>query len=111
MVLVRWQSASIIEAAVGAFLVPTPPINLTGSQLKNKFASQTDRVNVLNWDASLDPSVQYYFVYRNDVLIGIVPASVLQYEDHHQSKKPTEYKVTAVNASNVQSAPVIIVIH
>lgn len=114
--LVSWQSgpfgSSIIEAAVGFFsYAPSPPLNLTGVQVKNKFATQIDRVNVLSWSASQDPSVQKYYVFRNGVLVGIVPASLeLTYFDHNQGNQSVYYQVTAVNAENVQSAPAAVTV-
>ena len=117
--LVSWQSgpneSPIIEAAVGSFFVtpsqPSPPLNLAATQVKNKFISQVERVNILTWIASIDTSVQNYNIFRNDVLIGNVKASSsLKYVDHNQKKKRTSYKVTAANAQNIQSTPVTVIV-
>ncbi len=110
-----WQNGSFlgtaIQAAIGFSSAPTPPLNLSGSQKKNRFATQYDRVNVLNWDASADPTVVNYFVFRNGTQIGTVSAnSVLTYQDHNRSKQTIFYEVTAVNASGSQSDPVSVYI-
>ncbi len=112
--VVSWQNGSFLGSAIQAAINstgPTPPLNLSGRQIKNRFVTQIDRVNILNWDASDDPSVVKYFIFRNGTQIGIVSAdSRLTYQDHKRSGQTTLYEVTAVNESNSQSTPVSVYI-
>ncbi|MES2273977.1 MAG: hypothetical protein V4487_07275 [Chlamydiota bacterium] len=111
-----WQNGAFlgtaIQAAIGNFsIAPTPPLNLNGSQVKNRFATQIDLVNVLNWNASVDPSVVKYFIFRDGMRIAIVSASSpLTYRDHNRSGQTTLYEVTAVDENDSESAPVSIYI-
>ncbi len=109
--LVSWSSgpfgSALIEAAVG---IPSstlsPPSDLSGKQVKNRFATQYERANVLTWSPSLDPSVQSYYIFRNGLQIGTVAASsVPTYIDHNQTTTPILYSVTAVNVHHDQSDP------
>ena len=55
--VVCWQNGSFlgtaIQASINTFNAnPSPPLNLSGRQVKNRFAVQIDRVNILNWNAS-----------------------------------------------------------
>lgn len=112
--VVCWQNGSFPGSAIQAAINgtdPTPPLNLSGSQIKNRFVTQIDRVNILNWNASDDPSVVKYYIFRNGTQIGIVFAdSPLTYQDHNRSGQTTLYEVTAVNESNSQSTPVSVYI-
>jgi hypothetical protein len=89
-----------------------PPASISGLVAKNIFATQTDIIHIVSWTASPDSSVVSYNVYRNGVLIGVVPAtSPLKYFDHNRYPKvPDTYSVTAVNGSGQQSTPVVITI-
>lgn len=91
---------------------PTPPLNLTGKQVKNKFLTQTDLINELHWSPSLSPSIVSYNIYRNGELIASVPSTdPLVYRDHNRkSKEFYTYEVTAVNSLKMQSDPAVIVI-
>jgi hypothetical protein len=110
--IVCWQNGSnpgnSIQVSINYFSADLmPPLNLSGKYVKNRFATQIDRVNILNWDASLDPTVVKYFVFRDGVQIGVVLASSpLTYQDHKRSSKTVLYEVTAVNESNSQSSPI-----
>ncbi len=89
---------------------PTPPTGITGRVCKNNFAMQSDRVHIISWDASTDPTVVSYYVYRNGVLIGIVPSTgPLTFYDHNRRKgSPDTYSVYAVNSEGTLSSPVSI---
>lgn len=93
----------------GVFIAfaPTPPTNLIGGTCKNGL----DRVNIISWTPSTDPTTDSYRVFRNGVLIAIVPASgPFVFFDHNRCKGPTTYSLTAVNEEGIQSAPVTVTI-
>jgi hypothetical protein len=112
--VVSWQNGSFLGTAIQAAINglntgPTPPLNLSGRQIKNRFVTQIDRVNILNWNASNDPSVVEYYVFRDGTQIGIVSADFpLTYQDHNRSGQTNLYEVTAVNENNSQSDPISI---
>lgn len=99
-----------IAAGSGADFVaftPTvlPPSGFSGAVINNAFLTQIDRIHKLFWTASADPTVVAYRIYRNSVLIAVVPASdPLIYLDHNQSKKvAVTYSITAVNRGGAES--------
>jgi hypothetical protein len=87
---------------------PNSPTNLTGTQVKNKFISQTDLVNQLTWTASSSESVSSYTIKRDGVKIANVSSTA--YQDHNRKKGESyTYLVTAVNTSGLESPPAILV--
>jgi hypothetical protein len=88
---------------------PNPPVNIRGEQLKNRFASQTVLTNVVCWDPSPTPGVTSYNVFRNFVLVAVVPANEkLIYVDRKVKKHVLYYySITAVDAVG-QSTPISI---
>ncbi len=96
-------------------LIPLPPTNLQGKRIKNQFLTQTDNVNVLQWDAPIDGAVPVvYNVYRTDLstLIGIVEAGgALYFEDHNRLKNVTyTYYIVSVDAQDNNSLPASITV-
>lgn len=92
-------------------LIPnSPPKNLTGNVISNRFLLQSDRIHRLQWDASQDPTVLYYRIFRNGEQIAKVLANgPLEYDDHRRSAKiPDQYMVNDVNASGNESSSVSI---
>lgn len=85
-----------------------PPTNLKGFQVKNKFATQTDYVNVLRWNLPTqgDPVVKY-LIYRDAQLkdpIAVIPANApREFRDHNRKNKPYTYYIVAVNQTGHQS--------
>lgn len=80
-----------------------PPIHLKGFQIANQFATQTDYVNILTWDAPLGgPPPVTYEIYRDRNLTQLV-ASVsadekLRFEEHNRKKGKTyTYYILSVN--------------
>lgn len=113
--LVAWRSVAntFTTFIVFALPPPTPPTGITGSVCKNSFAMQSDRVHIINWSPSLDPETVSYYIYRNDVLISIVPATgPFTFYDHNRTKgSPDTYTVYAVNAEGTLSTPVSITLN
>lgn len=96
-----------------AVMIPSSsPLEFSGKRYKNKFAAQTEYVNKLSWEASSDPAVVSYFLFRNGVILAIIPAGhPLKFIDHHRPKNQVDiYMLIAVNAFGMQSQPSIITI-
>ena len=91
---------------------PNPPQNLTGSQIANRFATQTEFTNKLQWSASTTANVANYSILRDGVQIAVVLATQpLIFSDHNRKPgKLYTYEVIAVDANGLESAPAIIVL-
>ena len=96
--------------------VPFPPRNLRVFEVKERFATQTDRINVLRWEAPFDgtPPVAYLVFRKNDQekLIAVIPANQkLEFFDHNRRKNVTYfYSVVAKDQFGNLSAPSTVVI-
>ncbi len=94
------------------YLAPLPPRDLKGRQVKNKFATQTDIVNILTWKAPIDGATPVaYKIYRNaqlTKLATVIPANdKLRFEDHNrQPGKTYRYFVVTVDEAGNESVPV-----
>jgi len=105
-------SIGVVEVkTVNVSLIPdSPPRNLSGSVIENRFLLQLDRIHHLQWDASLDPTVLSYQIFRNGSLIATIPANLpLEYDDHGRSAKiPDQYVINDLNANGNTSSSVSI---
>lgn len=96
---------------VNLTLLPnSPPKNLTGTVINNRFLLQADRIHHIAWQPSQDPSVLYYRVYRNGVILSTISANdPLIYNDHNRNSNLTDtYSVDDVNATDNVSSSVSI---
>ena len=91
---------------------PSTAIGFTGHRCKNKFAAQTEYVSMLSWEPSSDPTVVNYLLFRNGILIAVIPADhPLRFNDHDRFKNKVDiYQLIAVDASGLQSPPSIITV-
>lgn len=86
------------------------PSHARGNQILIRYHSQSDLVNVLEWDPPKNgvPPVVYN-VYRNNLkkLIGVVPADdKLEFKDHARSKNVAyTYYIVAIDEQNNASSP------
>lgn len=98
----------IIESNQGIL----PPINLKVSQVKSQFSTQTNYINILNWQNPLSgPLPTSYRIYRNKKLtqlIGTVSTNQtdLTFKDNNRKKGVSyNYFIVSVDASGNQSVP------
>lgn len=98
-------------------VLPDSPNDLKGVQIRCRYPSQTDIVNVLRWKSPLGnwiPAV--YQIFRDASLtdlIGIVPggSGPFKFFDHNRQKnKSYTYYVVAVSSSGARSAPAVVTI-
>lgn len=116
------NDANIVGSAIPVGATPTgiaippfvsPPENLSGEQIVNRFLFVAELFNELRWNASLSLDTVVYHIYRDGVLIATVPATEtpLMYEDHDRTRGVSyTYTVTAVNAQGIESDPETITI-
>ncbi len=89
-----------VSAAIGGTPIPNVNGTVSGTQVKNRFLTQTDLINVINWTAS--PSAVNYQIFRNESLTdlaGSVSAEgPLEFQDHNRIKNQIySYYVEAVD--------------
>ena len=60
---------TLIAATTGKRTVVLPPSSLAASQSLNNFGVFNDYYNTLSWNASTDPTVTGYLIFRNGVFI------------------------------------------
>lgn len=86
------------------------PLEITGEQCRVKFATQTDRVNIISFIPSANPETAAYLLTRNGVLIAVIPASgPFVFEDHNRCSGSDEYTVTPISALGVPLLPPAII--
>lgn len=82
-----------------------PPSNLSVKQNANNFGIFTEYSNTVTWQASSDPTVAGYLVYRNGVFLAQVPANILQFVDDNQLQGgQVAYGVASVDNQQSRSA-------
>ncbi len=96
-------------------LAPTPPLMIVGNNCYDKFASQTDRVNIITWTPSADPTVVSYIIRRNGRLLDTIKATnrcSYTFYDHNRCNHTSYvYTVTAINGEGVESTPVTVTVN
>lgn len=98
-----------IVASTGSKTLVLPPSNLSVVQNLHNFGVFSEYYNTLSWNASTDPNVVGYLIFRNGAFIGQVDADVLQFiDDNRTLNGAVTYSVTAINAQQTQSRTVSI---
>lgn len=106
-----WMDLMWTNYYVNATIGPIPPSAIRKEVLKNKFAMQTDCINVISWTPSPDPSVVSYDLRRNGVLIATIPSTgPFSYSDHNRCKFHDVYDLTAVDDNGLESTPLTVAI-
>ena len=101
---VIWVDENLAEGGSNVFgsAAPAlfPPVSMIkGRVCKNRFATATDRVKIITWTPSSNPTTVAYQIRRNGVLIATIPLSgPFTYRDHHRCKHSDVYTVTEINA-------------
>lgn len=96
---------------------PPAPVNASGHQIKNRFLTQIDLVNVIKWHAAPNaPQPKEYRVYRNPSLtdlVSVVPGNQehLVIKDYNRRKHVTyTYYIVAVDGMGNFSQPTVVVV-
>lgn len=86
--------------------LPPMPTGLHAQVCPARLMGVLDCSNTLKWDASTDPDVDHYDIYREGVFIGSVLANdPLEYTDTAVCKQTVVYSIKAVNTAGVASDP------
>lgn len=89
---------------------PSPPAEIQGRLKKDRFPCQTDRIHVISWSATEDPTAVSYRLREGTKLIGQFPLTGPFRVDLHNRDRKQEvtYKVSTVNALGIEGAPITI---
>lgn len=90
--------------------LPDPPSRLKAKTCKDKFATQTARLNNISWVASTDPTVVSYYLYRNGFLIAKIPATGPFVYHDPVCEKRNVYSLVSVDSSGVPSDPINVIV-
>ena len=97
-------SNNLVAAATGARTLILPPSNPTVVQHVNNFGLFNEYYNTVSWQASTDPNLAGYLIFRNGVVIDQVDANTLQITDHNRVQNAAAtYGVAAIGAQASQS--------
>lgn len=98
-------SNAIINASTGSETMIAPPTSVSATQSVIDFGVYNDYTNTITWDASSDPNVMQYNIFRNGVFFTGVGPDTLQFVDHNQIQGGTvTYGVAAFTIDFRQSA-------
>ncbi len=96
-------SNNIIHAATGSKTEVLPPSNLTVVQSSTNFGIFTDYFNTISWQASTDPNLNGYAIYRNGVYVASIDSNTLQFVDHNAVQNGSvTYGIAAINTESSQ---------
>ncbi|CRX37726.1 hypothetical protein [Estrella lausannensis] len=89
---------------------PSPPAEIQGRVKKDRFPCQTDRIHIVSWSATDDPTAVAYRFREGTKLVGQFPLTGPFRLDFHNRdrKKEVTYKVSTVNSLGVEGAPITI---
>lgn len=109
-----WAPASEGVTYFGAAsLSLAPATNVAVRSCVNRFATQVDRSYIITWAASTEPTILYYEVRRNGILVATIPSDgPFVYAIHNLCKGEVVtdvYTITAFGCGNEQSVPVTVV--
>lgn len=101
----------IIQSSFNTNLIPEGPTNFSGFSEKNKFLTQTDIINRLSWEPSVDPDVTSYRIYQGRKLVAEVPATgPFEVTLHNRTKGPNSYALMSFDNSRLHSIPVFLTV-
>ena len=95
---------TVINASTGSSSGIQPPLNVSVSQNVNNFGIYQDYYNTITWQASSDPNLTQYNIYRNGIFFAEVDQFTLVFIDHNQiQNQKVTYGVTALDSNFIQS--------
>lgn len=98
-----------VQALTGTRSVVLPPSNLHVTQSSHFFGVFTEFFNTVTWNASLDPNLAGYLIYRNGTFIAQVGAGTTQFiDDNRVQNGAVTYGVAAINNQQSQSQTIMV---
>jgi hypothetical protein len=100
-----------IDSAYAILLEINPPTRASGRRVKNRFLTQIEFVNQLQWTPSSSQDISAYNIYRDGALIASVSNTTFSYNDHRgTNKSPVLYGITTVDSSGEESNPITFIV-
>ncbi len=97
-------SNNVILCSFGTGNTITSPSNVAVTQTTNDMSVFTEYYNTITWDASSDPSLAGYALYRDGLYIAFINAGTLTFTDHNQLHNgPVTYGVSAIDTTGTES--------
>jgi len=97
-------SDNVIHAAVGTKTTVLPPTSLSVVQNSNNYGAFSEYYNTIAWQASADPDLEGYLVYRNGIYVTFLSPNALEFIDHNAVQNgAVVYGIAAYNSYNAQS--------
>lgn len=94
----------VINASAGTDSVIEPPTNVAATQSDTDFGVYIDYFNTITWDASSNPNLIQYNIYRNGVFFAATDTVTLEYIDNNQIQGGTvTYGIGALTSDFRQS--------
>ena len=107
----RDSSNTVVYASSGSETEIQPPLNVSVSQNVNNFGVYQDYYNTITWNASSDPNLIQYNIYRNGIYFGQTDQFTLKFIDHNQiQNQKVTYAVTALASDFKQSQQAIYIL-
>lgn len=95
----------IIAASTGSREGIIPPSNPMVTQSSNNFDVFVEFFNTFTWNASTDPNLDSYGIFRNGQFIGQVGSGITEFIDHNVVQNGSiTYGVSAITNDNAQSS-------
>lgn len=98
------------QTVQAVYIIPPKVSTFSGAQIKNKFITQTNLINILSWTAPSSPLIANFYLFRDGIKIATIPATgPFTYED--RNRRPNviyTYELTTVSEEGMQSLPVSI---
>lgn len=100
-----------VQAADNFAVFDVPPVsNFSGVSVKDKFATQVVRYNILTWSVD-NPCIAEFLLFSNGVLIATIPASEAgSFTVPKCTKGSTTFTIIPVNVNGIQGPPTTIVV-
>lgn len=97
----------VINASTGSESQILPPSNVSATQSMTNFGVYQDYSNTITWEASSDPNVSQYNIFRNGIFFAATDPNTFQFVDHNQIQGGTVTYGVAALLFNARQSPIV----
>jgi hypothetical protein len=88
------QTSNVVQASVAEGVAISAPTSVSVTQGSTDYGVYTEYFNTLSWSSLTPDSSSQWIIYRNGVIIQILPAATLSFIDHNAvQNQPVTYGV------------------